>query len=275
MSHQVGLTISAQRRARSARTAGTGAGHDGEGPGGKRRGPVRRAAPHALRADRGPPRRCRRQHCAHPPDDPGLRRPVRREVCATSSRSPRRESTSCSGPARTTPERPTTSSRLSFLRSHLADSQVFYAHAVGRTLEQVRDEARLRLALEDYLDQRIDFLESLTPHQVREEVIDFVAADPDAVVGPAPGPRARALLAAPGEGCTRSPYRRCWCSPCRSVSRRPRSGCWPCGGTSGATRSPRWNHPPSSCAHSATARTSPRRTPSPAWPRSGPVGSGS
>lgn len=76
------------------------------------------------------------------------------------------------------PGAPDDSSRLSFLRSHLADSQVFYAHSVGRTLAQVRDEARLRVAVEDHLDRRIDFLESLTPHQVRQEVIDFVAADP-------------------------------------------------------------------------------------------------
>ncbi len=76
------------------------------------------------------------------------------------------------------PGTPDASSRLAFLRSHLQDSQVFYVHAVGRTLEQVRDETRLRIAVEDYLDQRVDFLESLTPHQVRAKVVELVAADP-------------------------------------------------------------------------------------------------
>ena len=76
------------------------------------------------------------------------------------------------------PGAPDDSSRLAFLRGHLQDSQVFYVHAVGRTLEQVRDEARLRVAVEDHLDQRVDFLETLTPHQVRAKLVEFVAADP-------------------------------------------------------------------------------------------------
>jgi hypothetical protein len=76
------------------------------------------------------------------------------------------------------PAAPDNASRLAWLRAHLQESQVFYAHAVGRTLAQVRDEARLREAIEDFLDSRVDFLENLTPHQVRAKIREFVAADP-------------------------------------------------------------------------------------------------
>jgi hypothetical protein len=87
------------------------------------------------------------------------------------------------------PRTPSASSRLSFLRGHLEDSRVFYVHAVGRTLEQVRDEARLRVALEDYVDRRADFLASLSPHQARATIREFVAEEPGltwALVPPAP-----------------------------------------------------------------------------------------
>jgi hypothetical protein len=88
------------------------------------------------------------------------------------------------------PDAPDDSSRIAFLRGHLRESQVFYAHAVGRTLEQVRAEARLRVAVEDHLDRRHDFLETLSPHQVRAAIREFVGADPGLswALVPAPAP---------------------------------------------------------------------------------------
>ena len=53
------------------------------------------------------------------------------------------------------PDAPTPDRRLAYLRAHLRGSRVFYVHAVGRTLEQIRGESRLRAALEDHLDARM------------------------------------------------------------------------------------------------------------------------
>ena len=88
------------------------------------------------------------------------------------------------------PAAPDEASRLAYLRAHLLESQVFYAHAVGRTLAQVRDEAQLRQAIEDFLDSRVDVVDCLTPHQVRAKVREFVAADPSLswALVPAPPP---------------------------------------------------------------------------------------
>src|SRR5262249_19987662 len=71
--------------------------------------------------------------------------------------------------------------RLSYLRAHLVDVTVFYAHVVGRSLEQVRQEARLRDAIEDHLDH-LDRDEpewrSRGPLEVRAAVRAFVEGDP-------------------------------------------------------------------------------------------------
>jgi hypothetical protein len=89
------------------------------------------------------------------------------------------------------PADPDNASRRAYLRTHLQESQVFYVHAVGRTIAQVRDESRLRRAIEDFLDSRVDSLERVTPHQVRAKVCEFVAADPALswALVPAPPPR--------------------------------------------------------------------------------------
>lgn len=88
------------------------------------------------------------------------------------------------------PPTPTDRDRRRFLRSHLRRSTVFYVHAVGRTLPQIQDEARLRLALEDMVDHRAGHLSGLSPGQVRDTVRAYVAADPDLswALTPAPAP---------------------------------------------------------------------------------------
>jgi len=43
--------------------------------------------------------------------------------------------------------------RIAWLRRHMIPASAFYVNTVGRGLEQIRQEARLREALEDYLDQ--------------------------------------------------------------------------------------------------------------------------
>ena len=168
----------------AARRARARAGRDGAGPGGQRGAPVRGTAAHPLRPRGDPACRCRRQRRADPADDARLRRPGRRPPARPRRGRRRRDRPAVRRPAPTTRWRPTTPSRLAYLRSHLQDSQVFYAHAVGRTLDQVRDEARLRVAVEDFLDRRVDFLHELSPHQVRAQIREFVVRRPDPVLGP-------------------------------------------------------------------------------------------
>lgn len=75
------------------------------------------------------------------------------------------------------PARPTPSGRLAYLRAHLEPSQVFYLHAVGRSLPQIRGEARLRAAVETFLDDEAERLAGRPASEVRDAVREFVAAD--------------------------------------------------------------------------------------------------
>ena len=76
------------------------------------------------------------------------------------------------------PARPTPRSRLRYVREHLARSEVFYVHAVGRTLQQIRDEAGLRQAVERLVDRHAETFAAYTPSQVRDAIRAQVAADP-------------------------------------------------------------------------------------------------
>jgi hypothetical protein len=67
--------------------------------------------------------------------------------------------------------------RLAYLRSHLTGVTVFYAHLVGRTLAQVRGEARLREAIERFLDATPALRRRGAP-EVREAIRGHVAGDP-------------------------------------------------------------------------------------------------
>jgi hypothetical protein len=69
-------------------------------------------------------------------------------------------------------------SRLSYLRSHLVDVTVFYAHVVGRSLEQVRQEERLREAIEEHLDGAAAEWRDRGAGEVRQAIRTFVAGDP-------------------------------------------------------------------------------------------------
>ncbi|RKS80329.1 hypothetical protein CLV35_0757 [Motilibacter peucedani] len=69
------------------------------------------------------------------------------------------------------------SGRARFLRSHRQRSAVVYVHDVGRTVQQVRLEARLRAALEDSLDEGGPVERSC--REVRERLRREVASRPD------------------------------------------------------------------------------------------------
>jgi hypothetical protein len=87
------------------------------------------------------------------------------------------------------PREPTQGARLAFLRAHLRDSRVFYVHAVGRTLDQVRDEARLRCAIEEHLDQQAGLMGGLSRAEVRAAILEYVASEPALAWALVPAPR--------------------------------------------------------------------------------------
>ncbi len=68
--------------------------------------------------------------------------------------------------------------RLAFLRGHLIPSQAFYVNTVGRPVQQVRDEIRLRDAIQDFLDREKGSLDGRSAAEVREAVRDFCRGDP-------------------------------------------------------------------------------------------------
>src|SRR5262249_55887093 len=47
--------------------------------------------------------------------------------------------------------------RLSFLCEHIVHSSAYYTNTVGRTVQQIHDEERLREAVEGFLDTRTDW----------------------------------------------------------------------------------------------------------------------
>jgi hypothetical protein len=69
--------------------------------------------------------------------------------------------------------------RIGWLRRHLVRSGASYVNTVGRGLEQIRQEARLREVLQDYLDQPGHDWSARTPTQVRSDIRAYVAGRPD------------------------------------------------------------------------------------------------
>ncbi len=67
--------------------------------------------------------------------------------------------------------------RIGWLRRHQLPASAFYVNTVGRGLDQIRQEARLREALENYLDQRDWAGRSAT--QVRRDLQAYVAGRAD------------------------------------------------------------------------------------------------
>jgi len=63
--------------------------------------------------------------------------------------------------------------RIAWLRRHRLRSSAFYVNTVGRGLDQIRQEARLREALESYLDRR-DWA-GCPAAEVRRDLLEFVA----------------------------------------------------------------------------------------------------
>jgi hypothetical protein len=85
--------------------------------------------------------------------------------------------------------------RLAYLRRHVVKEQARYVNTVGRTVQQIRQEAQLREAIQQFLDADGRDWSQLDPGQVRAGVRAFVERDPELAWAsrPAqrPGPFAR------------------------------------------------------------------------------------
>ena len=76
------------------------------------------------------------------------------------------------------PATPDRSSRGAFLRAHRLSQRASYVNTIGRTVDQIRDEATLRSAIEDFLDTRRRAGELPDePSKIRAEIQDFVRSE--------------------------------------------------------------------------------------------------
>jgi hypothetical protein len=76
------------------------------------------------------------------------------------------------------PEQPATpDQRLTYLSDHVVKEQARYVNTVGRTARQIRQEARLRDRLQEYLDEREDELRGRDPIDIRREVQQLLEAE--------------------------------------------------------------------------------------------------
>jgi hypothetical protein len=66
--------------------------------------------------------------------------------------------------------------KIAWLRRHMIPASAFYVNTVGRGVEQIRQEARLRDALEDYLDQ--GNWAGHTATEIRQKLRTYVAGCP-------------------------------------------------------------------------------------------------
>jgi hypothetical protein len=77
------------------------------------------------------------------------------------------------------PSRPTPENRAAYLTSHALKSASVYVNTVGRSLEQVRQEAELRDAIADFLDAQVEELAGKSPAEVRSAVQGLVRGRAD------------------------------------------------------------------------------------------------
>ena len=69
--------------------------------------------------------------------------------------------------------------RLGYLRRHVVQEQARYVNTVGRTVEQITQEAQLREAIQRFLDDSGDDWSRIDPGVVRARVRELVERDPE------------------------------------------------------------------------------------------------
>lgn len=83
----------------------------------------------------------------------------------------------------------TEQARLAFLRTHAIPSQAFYVNTVGRPVQQVRDEIRLRDEIQNFLDREAESLKGRPAADIRKAVREFCRSDPNLRWALEPAPR--------------------------------------------------------------------------------------
>jgi hypothetical protein len=73
---------------------------------------------------------------------------------------------------------PASPARLDYLRAHTVQTAASYVNTVGRTVQQIRQEAALREAIQHFLDRTASQWRGAAPWRVRAAVQEFVAAEP-------------------------------------------------------------------------------------------------
>jgi hypothetical protein len=74
---------------------------------------------------------------------------------------------------------PTRNDRLDYLRNHVVKEAARYVNTTGRTARQIRQEAELRDAIEDFLDRREHDPTGGDPAEVRRSIRDRVRREPE------------------------------------------------------------------------------------------------
>ena len=93
------------------------------------------------------------------------------------------------GKCETYPDEPTPASRAAFLRERMIPSQADYVNTVGRTVDQITREARLREAIQRFLDSRTPGGPSEKSEHVRKDIQRFVRSQPDLAWAKSRAPR--------------------------------------------------------------------------------------
>src|SRR6266700_366305 len=68
--------------------------------------------------------------------------------------------------------------RLAYLRANIVPVQAFYVNTVGRTVQQIQQEARLRNAIQDFLDHFQHDWSDSSSLQVRAKILAYVRIEP-------------------------------------------------------------------------------------------------
>ncbi|GLV53303.1 hypothetical protein KDH_01580 [Dictyobacter sp. S3.2.2.5] len=68
--------------------------------------------------------------------------------------------------------------RLAYLRSNMEKTNLFYVNTIGRTVQQIRQEAQLRKAIQEFLDHSQQDWEKQDPVKVRAAIQSFVFNEP-------------------------------------------------------------------------------------------------
>ncbi|GAA2078874.1 hypothetical protein [Actinomadura alba] len=79
--------------------------------------------------------------------------------------------------------------RLRWLRAHSMPADAFYVNTIGRGQAQIRAEATLRAAIEEFLDGQHEDLSDRTPLQIRQEIRAYVNDTPELAWALHPPPR--------------------------------------------------------------------------------------